>query len=119
MGATSPDPKSPDHLTPVVFHTLLVLAGGPHHGYAISQSVEQLTDGRIRMGPGTLYGTLKRLREAGWLEPTADVKAKGSHAARRRYYQLTAVGRRVLEQEARRLSRAVELAQSHAVLQGR
>ncbi len=117
MGDNSAGRNSPDHLTPVVFHTLLVLSRAPHHGYAVSQSVERLTDGRIRMGPGTLYGTLKRLQETGWLEPTEDVEAQGSHAARRRYYQLTPAGRRALEQEARRLARAVDLAHSHAVLE--
>ena len=70
------------------------------------------------MGPGTLYGTLKRLQETGWLEPTEDVEAQGSHAARRRYYQLTQEGRSALEHEARRLARAVDLAESYTVLEG-
>jgi DNA-binding PadR family transcriptional regulator len=70
------------------------------------------------MGPGTLYGTLQRLHDAGWVERTDAVEATGSHAERRRYYQLTAAGRTVLSTEARRLAHAVDLARDHAVLDG-
>ena len=118
MDKTSSSFSSQSHLTPVVYHTLMVLSRAPLHGYAISQAVERLTEGRVRMGPGTLYGTLKRLRDAGWLEPTEAVEAQGSHAARRRYYQLTTAGSHALRHEARRLARAVELAVNHAVLEG-
>lgn len=118
MVKTPSQASSHSHLTPVVYHTLLVLSGAPSHGYGISQAVERLTEGRVRMGPGTLYGTLKRLQDAGWLESTEDVEAQGAHAARRRYYQLTTAGRHALEHEARRLASAVELALHYAVLEG-
>ena len=104
------------HLTPVVFHTLLVLADGPLHGYAISQQVEQATEGRVRMGPGTLYGSLQRMLTSGFVEQVDSVHASGSHADRRRYYALTEAGRAALEVETRRLVKAVELARSRAVL---
>jgi DNA-binding PadR family transcriptional regulator len=108
--------SSPEYLTPVIYHTLLVLSAGPRHGYAISQEVEALTDGRVSMGPGTLYGTLQRLSEYGWLERTEAVEAEGPHAGRRRYYALTPTGRDVLRTEAERLASAVHLAEEHAVL---
>lgn len=113
-----PPSGSQSHLTPVVYHTLLVLSGEPLHGYAISQAVERLTEGQVRMGPGTLYGTLKKLHDAGWLEPTVDVHAQGAHATRRRYYRLTTAGSDALKHEAQRLTRAVELAMNYAVLDG-
>lgn len=110
--------EHPGYLTPVIYHTLLVLSREPLHGYAVSQEVERLSDGRIRMGPGTLYGTLQRLRDSGWLDDADDVEARGAHADRRRYYRLTDDGRKVLEAEVRRLGRAIELAKHHAIGDG-
>ena len=116
MVGKSKDGSWRTHLTPVVYHTLLVLWAGPLHGYAISQAVERLTDGGLRMGPGTLYGTLKRLQDSGWIEPTEAVAAEGAHAARRRYYALTTTGKAALEGEAQRLAQAAGLARKHAVI---
>jgi DNA-binding PadR family transcriptional regulator len=118
MPAKPADRGGPDYLTPVIYHTLLALARGPKHGYAISQEVADLTGGRISMGPGTLYGTLQRLTDNGWLRRTETVDAEAPHAERRRYYELTPSGRAVLRVEARRLARAVELARERAVLRG-
>ena len=56
-----------DRLTPAVFHILLALAGGKLHGYAISKEILRQTDGQVRMGPGTLYGTLQRLLDLSWV----------------------------------------------------
>lgn len=109
---------APDHLTPVIYHTLLALHAGPRHGYAISQEVAERTDGRVTMGPGTLYGTLQRLADRGWVERTDDVDAEGAHADRRRYHRLTDAGAVVLRAEARRLERAARLARDLAVLEG-
>jgi DNA-binding PadR family transcriptional regulator len=111
------DREAPGYLTPVIYHTLLALSNAPMHGYAISQEVARLTEGRLQMGPGTLYGTLQRLHDAGWVERTEAVEATGSHAERRRYYQLSAAGMSVLRTEARRLARAVDLARDHALLE--
>lgn len=115
-----PDPEAdlPDYLTPVIYHTLLALSSEPKHGYAISQEVSEVTSGRVRMGPGTLYGTLKRLSENGWVRPSETPEAEGPHADRRRYYELTPAGRTVLRSEAIRLEHAARLARERSVLLG-
>ena len=97
-------------LTPVAFHVLVSLAEGPRHGYAIAQEVEGLTDGRIVMGPGTLYGSLRRLTEAGLIAEADNPGDGGLHAERRRYYRVTALGREALDAESTRLLRAARLA---------
>jgi len=79
-------------LTPAVFHILLALAGGKRHGYAISKEVLRQTDGRMRMGPGTLYGAITRLEQRGFIRPVASDD-------RRQPYKLTAAGKRFLEEE--------------------
>jgi DNA-binding PadR family transcriptional regulator len=95
-------------LTPVALHLLVALAGGPGHGYAIAQEVERATDGAVRLGPGTLYGALQRLLDAGLIEETAAPRdAEGAHADRRRYYALTLAGETALRADVRRLARAV------------
>lgn len=99
-------------LTPVVFHILVALAGGPGHGYAVAQEVERVTDNRVRMGPGTLYGALQRMRDDGLIEEAENPGEEGAHADRRRYYGLTALGRDALRAEAGRLARAVDLARA-------
>jgi DNA-binding PadR family transcriptional regulator len=106
----SRDPELVLPLTPVVFHTLIALAGGRAHGYAIAQVVERETSGRIRMGPGTLYGSLQRMRDESLIEEVANPGDEGVHSERRRYYRLTRWGSAVLRAETGRLRRAVELA---------
>lgn len=96
-------------LTPVVFHTLLALAPGPAHGYAIAREVEDVTDGRVRMGPGTLYGSLQRMRDDGLVEEAHNPGVGGAHAERRRYYALTQLGRAALRAEGERLALAARL----------
>jgi|SRR5690606_29210484 len=93
-----------------VFHILLALADGPTHGYAIMQQVERETGGEIRLGPGTLYGAIRRLRADGLIE-----SAPGDNETRRRY-RLTARGRRTLAREAARLSRMVDAARERRLL---
>ena len=94
-------------LTPVVFHVLLALAGGPLHGYAIMQEVEEASG--QAMGPGTVYGALRRLSDAGWLEES-DTDA-GGDARRGRSFTLTPAGRDALAVEARRIRRLADLAE--------
>ena len=106
-------------LTPAVFHILLALADGEKHGYAIMQEVETLTDGKIRLGPGTLYGSIKRLLAGGMIEESDERPDPEQDDERRRYYRLTAFGRRVLGAEAQRLSDLVSVAQSKRILGGR
>lgn len=102
-------------LTPVVFHTLLALAEGPSHGYVIAREVEEVTDGRVKMGPGTLYGSLHRMRDDGLIEEVerGPGDEEGAvHSERRRYYELTALGRSALRLEGERLARAARLVES-------
>ena len=103
-------------LTPVVFHTLLALSEGIKHGYAIAQEVERASRNRVRMGPGTLYGTLRRILEQRLVEETSNPGERASHAERRRYYRLTPLGRTALHAEASRLSYLARLAADRGVL---
>lgn len=98
-------------LTPTTFHVLVAMAQGPRHGYAIAQEVEALTDGRIVMGPGTLYGSLQRMVAAGLIGEAENPGEEGLHAGRRRYYRITPLGSAALRSEAARLLRAVNVAQ--------
>jgi DNA-binding PadR family transcriptional regulator len=97
-------------LSPAMHHILLALLEGERHGYAIMQSVERITDGAVAMGPGTLYGALKRLLEAGLVEEAGE-RSDGDE--RRRYYRLTDLGRVAVRNETGRLRRLVEFAGSH------
>lgn len=99
-------------LTSTVFHMLVALAEGPGHGYAVAREVEELTDGRIVMGPGTLYGSLQRMQEAGLIEETENPGEEGLHAERRRYYRMTPLGSAALRADSERLLRAAEIARA-------
>ena len=103
-------------LTPAVLHILLALADGEQHGYAIAQAVEELTSGTVRMGPGTLYGSIGRMVANGLIEELVRARSRGGDDARRRFYRLTTLGRRVLESETDRLARVVALARAKNVL---
>jgi DNA-binding PadR family transcriptional regulator len=107
-------------LTPAVFHILLTLADGPKHGYAIMKQVNAEGGGWLRMGPGTLYGTLQRMLIATLVteipadEITAEEKVSAEREdatdERRRYYRLTEAGRHALDDELRRLDQALKAA---------
>ncbi len=100
-------------LTPAVFHILLALEGGARHGYAIMQAVETATDPPMRMGPGTIYGSLERMEANGL------VKDKGLAAdGRRRLFGLTARGKRVLRAEAVRLTHLADLVRFQGLVPG-
>jgi DNA-binding PadR family transcriptional regulator len=96
-------------LTPAVFHILLALADGEKHGYAIMQEVEAISEKRVKMGPGTLYGSIKRMLEAGLIEEAGE---QDEDNERRRYYRLTPFGDRVLSAEGRRLATLVNAFQT-------
>jgi DNA-binding PadR family transcriptional regulator len=102
--------KSEDFLPlkPHWFHVLLSLAGEEQHGYAIMQEVLERTGGKVRLWPATLYGTLKRLMDAD-LIAESDARPAADDDARRRYYRLTALGRRVLSAESERLEDLVRV----------
>jgi DNA-binding PadR family transcriptional regulator len=100
-------------LTPAVFHILLALAPGGRHGYGILKDVLRLTEGAMRLGPGTLYGTLQRLMDLGWVEETS---APDGADERRRYYRLTRAGRRALESEVARMDTLLRTARAQRVV---
>jgi len=103
-------------LTSTVFHILLSLADQERHGYGIMQEVEAMTRGRIRMGPGTLYGTIKRMLSANLIVESDERPDPAYDDERRRYYRLTALGQRVLGAEAQRLSHLVNVAQRKRIV---
>ncbi len=104
-----PDPESYLPLKPNWFHILLSLAETEQHGYGIMQEVLERTDGKVRLWPATLYGTLKRLIEADLIEESEERPAPELDDARRRYYRLTRLGRKVLAAESERLEDLVRL----------
>jgi len=103
-------------LTPAVFHVLLALADGERHGYAIMQEVTASTEGRIKMGPGTLYGTIKRLLAAQLIEECDERPDPHLDDERRRYYRLTGVGEEVVRAEARRYAEIVNVARGKKLI---
>ena len=118
MSDLAHNPASHLPLTPAVFHILLALADSEKHGYAIMRDVEQTSDGRMVLGPGTLYGAIKRLLKTGLIAETDERPDPALDDSRRRYYELTALGRRVLAAEAERLAYLVEVARRKDLLSG-
>jgi DNA-binding PadR family transcriptional regulator len=113
---TRNDPASLLPLTPVVLHILLVLAEGERHGYGIAQQIEAATDGQMRFGPGTMYGSIQRMLTSSLIEEAAQRKRPEPDDERRRYYRITPFGRRVLEAELERLVSVVNLARAKRLL---
>jgi DNA-binding PadR family transcriptional regulator len=89
------------------FHIMLSLAGGEQHGYGIMQDVLNRSTGKVRLWPATLYGSIKRLIEAELIEESDERPAPELDDARRRYYRLTTLGKRVLDAECDRLQELV------------
>lgn len=112
---TTKPPESLLPLTPAVLHILLVLADGERHGYAIAQEVEAISDGQVRMGPGTLYGSILRMTESKLLEEVT-TRQREDGEERRRYYRLTAFGKRVLTLELDRLTAVMNVARRKQLL---
>jgi DNA-binding PadR family transcriptional regulator len=98
-------------LTPAVFHILLALSSGERHGYGIMKQVEADTQGKVSMGNGTLYGSLKRMLDAGLVEESDKRVDPEMDDQRRIYYRLTGIGVKALEAELERYKRIVNLAQ--------
>ena len=118
MRTAAPNPRTFIPLTPAVFNILLSLAEGENHGYAIMSEVEANTQGEVKMGPGTLYGSIKRMIEGGLIEETDERPDPALDDQRRRYYRLTGLGIRVAKAEAERLSRQVAVARMKQLLEG-
>jgi DNA-binding PadR family transcriptional regulator len=111
-----PDEARPQDFLPLPsssFHVLLVLAQGEKHGYGIMCEVESISDGAVRMGPGTLYATIKRLLEGGLVEESGERPDPELDDERRRYYRITGLGESVVTAEARRLSTMIERSVLH------
>jgi DNA-binding PadR family transcriptional regulator len=114
----TPTPQSLLPLTPPVFHILLALAEEERHGYGIMQDVAWQTNDALQLGPGTLYGCLKRMLAAGLVEESDERPDPAMDDERRRYYRMTALGRRVVRAEAERLAGAVTAARARRLFAG-
>jgi DNA-binding PadR family transcriptional regulator len=106
-------------LTPPMLHTLLALADGDKHGYAVLKDVARRTDGAVRLGAGTLYTLIKRALADGLIAETDDRPDPALDDERRRYYRLTPRGRRVAAAEIERLESVVALAHDKKLLRPR
>ena len=104
--------RPPVPLTPAVFHILFALATGDKHGYEIAKQVTEDSHGRVRMGTGTLYGSIKRMLADCLIEESESRPVPDLDDERRRYYRLTVEGRRALDTEVQRYARVVEVARS-------
>lgn len=103
-------------LTTATFQILLALAEGERHGYGIMREVTERGEGAVRLGPGTLYGSLKRLLDAGLVAEGAERSDPELGEDRRRYYRLTELGRSVVSAEARRLQALVRVATARRLI---
>ncbi len=109
------DPQELLPLTPPVFHILLALCDEERHGYGIMQDVARQTGDGLQLGPGTLYGCLKRMLAAGLVEESDERPDPALDDERRRYYRMTGLGKRVVKAEAQRLASAVLAARNKLV----
>lgn len=103
-------------LTPAMFHVLLALADKERHGYEIMQEVQERTAGNVRLGPGTLYGSIKRMLADGLIEESDDRPDPEFDDERRRYYRLTDFGYRVAKAESLRLDSLLKSARAKKLL---
>ncbi|MCW5878185.1 MAG: helix-turn-helix transcriptional regulator [Anaerolineales bacterium] len=99
-------------LTPAVFHILLALMDQERHGYGIMKEVEAQTGGEMLLRPGTLYQAIKRLLDLGLIEESAERPDPALDDERRRYYRISALGRRAAGAETARLQKLLQLAHS-------
>lgn len=102
-------------LTPPVFHILLALADEERHGYGIMQDVARQTNDALQMGPGTLYGCLKRMLAAGLVEEADERPDPRMDDERRRYYRMTSLGRKTVRGEVQRMATALSAAKAKRV----
>ena len=108
-----------DPLPSAAFQILLALVGEDLHGYAIMRQVAEQTGNRIRLGPGTLYSSIRSLLENGLIEELDSREDAGSDDERRRYYRLSSAGRKLARAEARRLAEVLRVARAKKILRGR
>lgn len=105
-----------DPLPAAAFQILLSLCDGDLHGYAIMRQVEEQTEGKVRLGPGTLYSSIQALLEEGLIEEVADASEEANE--RRRLYRLTSNGKKVARAEAERLAGILRIARAKKILRG-
>jgi DNA-binding PadR family transcriptional regulator len=97
-------------LSPAVFHILLSLAEGERHGYALRREIALRTGGKLKLGPGVLYGSINKMLEQGLIEESEERPDARLDDERRRYYRITSYGRKVAQADAARMSELVRLA---------
>jgi DNA-binding PadR family transcriptional regulator len=105
-----------DPLPSAAFHILLALVDGEKHGYGIMRQVVEDTDGKVRLGPGTLYGSIQTLLDAGYIEETGERADPSAGDERRRYYRLSSPGRAALKAETERIAGLLRLAKSKKIV---
>ena len=114
MAKRKPNPDDVDSYLPLpasAMHIMVALAGGEKHGYAIMRDIDDLSGGSVTMGPGTLYGSIKRMIGQGLVEETDQRPDPALDDQRRRYYRLTGLGQRVGAAEQARLTTLLDAAQ--------
>ena len=111
-GSTGLRPLPAAHL-----HIMLALVGGQKHGYAIMSEVELITEGAVTMGPGTLYGAVKRMLKAGLIEEADERPDPELDDERRRYYRLTGLGAHVLDREVSRMEHLARAARERRTVE--
>ena len=113
------DPHERLPLPVAMFHILVAVADQDRHGYAIMQDVAARTNGALKLSPGTLYGSIKRMLEEGLIVELSDRQRPDEDDERRRYYRLTAFGRAVAQAEATRLATLLRQAKAVGLAPGR
>jgi len=115
-------PTSPDDLLPLpvaTFHILVAVADQDRHGYAIMQDVAARTNGALKLSPGTLYGSIRRMLDEGLIVELSDRERPDEDDKRRRYYRITPFGRAVAQAEAARLATLLHQAKAVGLAPGR
>jgi DNA-binding PadR family transcriptional regulator len=107
-----------DPLPAAAFQIMLALANGNLHGYAIMRQVEEQTGGRLRLGPGTLYGSIQTLLEGNLIDEVDRPEDIEVHSERRRYYRLTESGRNMARSEAEKMADVLRVARARKILRG-
>ena len=118
MTANTATPENFLPLTPAMFNILLALADGEKHGYAIMLEVEKNTQGSVKMGPGTLYGSIKRMLASGLIEESDERPDPSLDDVRRRYYRLSGLGQKTLHLQVKFLERQLNVARLKKIPNG-
>ena len=105
-------------LPAAAFQILMSLSDDDLHGYEIMRRVEEQTDGRTRIGPGTLYSSIQALLDGGLVAEVASRSDEHLNDERRRYYRMTAAGRKAARDEAERLADVLRVARAKKILRG-